>query len=217
MIEISPMTCRLCSSAEVVKLDFVLGPRQFFLCNTCRLIMADEGSFPGQEEEKQRYLLHKNDPGNDGYVRFLSQLTDSLQALLGFHHTCLDYGCGPVPVLAGMLENMGINCRLYDPYFFPEMPEGTFDLVVSTECFEHFFYPASDITKVLSKVKNNGMLGTMTELWDSIDKFGNWHYIRDKTHVSFFHMDTMEWISENFGLNLIYTDRKRVVIWQKPG
>lgn len=198
-------------------LDATFGKRKFFLCGDCCLIMADAGSFPSPQEEKERYLQHHNSPQNEGYIKFLSQLTGPLEQLLADQKTCLDYGCGPSPVLAGMLRSKGLDCSLYDPFFFPDMPDGKFDFVVSTECPEHFFDPAADFGVMADKIKDCGYLAIMTETWETVEKFSSWHYIRDKTHVAFYHIRTMEWISAHYRLTPVYSDGKRVFIWQKPG
>lgn len=206
--------CRLCLDKKLEKIDASFKGRSYYHCNDCDLIMADKASLPDPETEKSRYLLHQNEATDVGYVRFLSQLLEPLSAYICQGSSCLDYGCGPNPVLATMLREGGHHCELYDPYFYPLFPAGKFDVIVATECFEHFHQPLMDIEKVISKLASGGILAVMTDTWTDFTTFANWHYIRDVTHVSFYHLKTMALISEHFGLKPLYSDNKRVFIWQ---
>ncbi len=64
-------------------------------------------------------------------------------------------------------------------------------------------------------LRQEGILALMTDTWQSIEKFGTWHYIRDFTHVCFYNILTMSWLAEKYGMSLIYTDSRRVFIFQK--
>jgi SAM-dependent methyltransferase len=207
--------CPLCVSNDTEVLPFMFKSRTFCHCNVCRLIFVNKDHLPDLNEEKQRYLKHTNTPDNEGYVRFLSQIIDPLKRLVQPNAAGLDFGCGPMPVLADILRNEGYNCDIYDPFFFPEQPKRTYDFISATECFEHFHRPAMDIGYILTLLKQDGILAIMTDTWQTTASFKDWHYVRDFTHVSFYHNFTMAWIGEQYGLKLVFTDEKRVYVFRK--
>jgi len=129
-------------------------------------------------------------------------------------NSVLDYGCGPEPVLSELLKREGLNCDVFDPHFFPELPEGKFDLVVSTEVFEHFRDIEPELSRIRKSLSPDGFLAVMTAFHDAVESFGKWWYITDPTHICFFSMQTFEWIAEKFGFRIIYTNRKNFVILQ---
>ena len=64
-------------------------------------------------------------------------------------------------------------------------------------------------------LKPGGLLALMTSRWSNAEKFMHWHYNRDPTHVIFMHKKTTLFIEENFGLDSIFRDKKRVIIFRK--
>lgn len=206
--------CPLCNH-QVRKLSFTFKDRIFYHCSQCQLISVSENNLPTAEVEKSRYLLHQNDSQNEGYLHFLEQLWGPLQSFLQHGDVGLDYGCGPDPVLANLIITAGHYCDIYDPFFFPVLQDKQYDFITATECFEHFHYPSADINIICKHLKPQGILGIMTNTWCHLDTFPRWHYIRDLTHVSFYHNKTIDWIAKTYQLKLLYTDDQRVFILQK--
>lgn len=128
----------------------------------------------------------------------------------------LDYGCGPSPVLAELLKREGFSCDVYDPFFFPVIPEGSYDLVISTEVFEHLRDISAELHRIRKLIKPGGYLAVMTSLHDDVNDFENWWYKNDPTHVCFFGMHTFEWFAKEFAFEIIYGDNKNFVILKNP-
>jgi len=55
----------------------------------------------------------------------------------------------------------------------------------------------------------------MTELWDKKENLNQWYYLRDITHVSFYHHKTLKYLAQTYNLEIIYMDDERVVVFQK--
>ena len=111
--------CPVCEQAELQ--DFQAIKQQHYLrCPRCQCtVMAPECRL-NAEQEKAIYQHHDNNPDDPGYRRFLAKLADPLLARLPGGAHGLDFGCGPGPVLAGMLEQAGMTLALYDPFFHPQ-------------------------------------------------------------------------------------------------
>lgn len=140
------------------------------------------------EVEKKRYETHQNRIEDEGYRNFLKpiwrELADPAQPSLRI----LDYGCGPNPVLAQILEGHGHHVQVYDPFFAPQQPQGKFDLIVCTEAIEHFYKPRKEIENMealLDQKSSVGKIWVMTQIFEK-PKFSRWWYVRDFTHVCFF-------------------------------
>ncbi len=207
--------CKLCKSTDVQSISPPKDNRTYFLCNHCKLIFVSPEFFPSRIAEINRYLEHENAINNQGYVDFLNRVIQPAVTYLTHDMTCLDYGCGHTPVLSELLRQQGFTCYNYDPLFGFEHPFNQYDLIFATESFEHFFDPAKELNTLCRLLKPKGYLAIMTEQWESIDRFNAWYYKRDHTHVSFYHMETMEYICQSFGFEVVHKDKNRVIILKR--
>ncbi|MBC8287222.1 MAG: class I SAM-dependent methyltransferase [Nitrospinae bacterium] len=209
------MTCPLCSfSAHYLTSG---ENREYWLCSRCRAISVPASFHISPDEEVKRYLEHENSLESEGYVRMFQEKIDILQAY--DIKSALDYGCGYEPVLKTLLERQGIKADGYDPNFFPDTcREKLYDLVISTETFEHFRTPAEEISRIADRVVPGGILAIMTRFYPTADKdFADWYYKRDPTHIIFYCSQTFQWIAENTGFKLIFNNEHDFVVLKKPG
>jgi hypothetical protein len=175
--------------------------RRYFHCQLCDLVFVSRADLPGSREERERYLLHDNHPGDLGYRRFLSRMVDCLRPHLTPGAQGLDYGAGPSPVLASLLGEAGFPTLAYDPFFHPhpERLARTYDFVTCTEVAEHFHRPAEEFERLRRLIVPGGWLGVMTQRLEDRSAFRGWYYHRDPTHVCFYSLRTMDWIARRFG------------------
>jgi SAM-dependent methyltransferase len=169
-------------------------------CRSCQATFLDPVQRLPIEEEHSRYRLHRNDPADNDYRRFLSKLADPLLQRLPPQAKGLDYGCGPGPALACMLREAGHHVRLFDPLFFPDLEplEDHYDFITCTETIEHFHQPAEEFARFDQMLRPGGWLALMTCFQTDDDRFENWHYRRDPTHVVFFREATLRHIARRF-------------------
>ncbi|PKP02759.1 MAG: class I SAM-dependent methyltransferase [Bacteroidetes bacterium HGW-Bacteroidetes-9] len=208
--------CPLCTKPLGFK--EVQGPdaRIYNHCEKCYLIFTATRFQPTKKEEEKRYLQHNNGIQHNGHVTFLNKAIKPALEYLKPGMKGLDYGCGPVPTLSRLLEQNGYTCDDYDPIFFPELDQDKqYDFIFATECFEHFFFPAKELQKIRRLLKEDGILVIMTEQWQNLEKFKTWYYAKDSTHVSFYHKRTFGFIANKSGMNTLFTDNNRVIIFQK--
>ena len=207
--------CPLCLQSCIEDDRLTFGHRQFYLCDQCHLLSVFTASLPTIQDEKERYMHHQNTEEDQGYVQFLMQVVEPLMGLSPSGSLGLDYGCGPNPVLAKVLHKAGYECDYYDPLFYPHLKNKAYDFITATECFEHFHRPGDEIKNILDHLKTGGMLAIMTKTWTTIDRLAAWYYLRDFTHVSLYHHETMHWLCEEFGLEMVYSDQLRVYVFRK--
>ena len=207
--------CPLCSGVQVRPFAEVRS-RKFFRCEVCRLTYLDPQQRLGPLEEWKRYRTHRNDPYDEGYRKFLNRLARPLLMCLGKGAKGLDYGCGPGPTLSVMFQEKGFAMDIYDPFFAPfhNVFSKSYDFITCSETAEHFFCPGAEFRRLARMLRPGGRLGVMTEMQEDDDAFVHWHYIRDPTHVSFYHIHTMEWIAREHGWNMERPE-KNVVLFQK--
>jgi SAM-dependent methyltransferase len=187
-------------------------------CPDCGLVFLEPAQRPGLAAERARYDLHKNDPGDPRYRRFLAPLFEAIRARLPAGARGLDYGCGPGSGLAAMLREAGFSVNLYDPYYAPDASvlDGRYDFIACSEVAEHFHDPRSEFRKLDGLLKPGGWLGLMTGVLRENVDFANWHYRRDPTHVCFYRPETLRWIARALGWRLDSLDGN-VVLFRKPG
>jgi len=204
--------CRNTSTSHLRKIE----DYDYFICKTCDLVFVDPNQRLAPSEEKSRYDLHENNPEDERYRSFLSQLLKPLQKKLAPKSSGLDYGAGPGPTLHLMFEEYGHSMEIYDPFYanHSSVLDKTYDFITSTETVEHFFNPSKEFDRLWSVLKPGGYLGIMTLLRPENKKISDWHYLRDETHVSFYSKQTFNWIAKQYHANLwFYGDR--VIILKK--
>ena len=148
----------------------------------------DEVHFLSQDDERAHYCTHENVIGDHNYRKFLSKLYTPLRHILSTHKIGLDYGCGPGPALCAMLEEDGYEMHKFDPFFYPNKTlfSKRFDFITCSETVEHFYDPFKEFNTFNDLLKPGGWLGIMTSFLTTDDKFENWYYRRDPTHVTFY-------------------------------
>jgi hypothetical protein len=203
------LQCPLCLK-DTVKPFFEDTTRRYIRCCSCQLIFVPERYWLSLEDEKATYDLHENSANDPGYRHFLSRLSDPLLEKLQPQQYGLDFGCGPGPTLSIVLEEHGHHVKLYDPFYAnnPSVLNTIYDFVCATEVVEHLRNPNKTFTSLFKLVKNRGWLGIMTKLVNDQNDFKNWHYIRDMTHICFYHRDTFLYLAQHFNakLNFIGND-----------
>jgi SAM-dependent methyltransferase len=207
--------CPLCKSLKTFLFE-EMENKKYFICRVCDLVFLPRKYHLSPNEEKKRYDLHENDPSDEDYRNFLSRLAKPIKEMVKLPARGLDYGSGPVPVLANMLEEESYEMKIYDPYYAKNdsIFNVNYDFICCSEVFEHFANPGDQIEKLLNILRVNGILGIMTDIRQESTKFTNWHYRRDPTHVCFYSDNTMNWISEDYDLTR-FKISKRVNIFQK--
>ncbi len=208
--------CPLCHSI-VQSIESVEGPldRPYFHCSYCDLMFVSPETHLSVKDELKRYRKHENDIEDPRYVRFLNQAVKPALAYLSPGMEGLDFGSGPGPALSQILQRKGISCGNYDPLFGPELPDGPFDFVFSTEAFEHFYDPVKEMQLINERLKPGGLLTVMTMLHKGIKHFRNWFYARDDTHVVFYSLSTFDFICRRWNFEILWNDGKRVIILRK--
>lgn len=206
------LNCKICK-ALIGKLTTLRNSRIFYHCDACGFISLDPKFLLSRDEEKARYDLHENSIDNSGYLKLLQDFVKT--AVKPYSVTSvLDYGSGPNPVLAKLLSEEHYDVDIYDPYYMPwdATKKSHYDLVVSTETFEHFQDPVKEFEFITSILKPRGYLAIMTSLACSYENFKAWRYKDDTTHIAFYSMQTFNKLAELFSMEIIYSNDKNMVV-----
>lgn len=210
------MVCPLCSSKN--SNDYAQDDkREFYRCIQCDLIFVDPKYWPEKSEEKRIYDQHQNHPADQGYRKFLSQLSDPMIERLKLGAKGLDFGCGPGPTLSVLFEERAFKMNLYDPFYFAneEVLREEYDFITCTEVFEHLQSPMKELELLLSLLKSGGLLGLMTKMTDEVRDFPSWYYKNDMTHICFYSKNTFRYLAKRFFLGLdFYGDN--TIIFSSP-
>jgi SAM-dependent methyltransferase len=201
---VSDRTCPVCRNGPAHRFIRV-GARAYWRCHTCMATFLDPGQLPDRAEERACDLHHENDPDDPRYRRFLGRLAEPLLPQLPPGSEGLDYGCGPGPALAAMLEEAGHRMTLFDPFFRPETAvlARSYDFITCTETIEHFHDPAAEFDRLSRMLRPGGWLGLMTCFQTDDGRFANWHHRRDPTHVVFYRAQTLRHVAQQRGWECI--------------
>jgi len=205
--------CILCLSKKAE--DFCSADGYDYLhCKNCGLIFVKPGQRLNPDEEKSRYDLHENDPADEQYREFLSQLYTPLSNNLKPNSFGLDFGSGPGPTLSVMFEEDGHTVNIYDPFYAPDQSlfDHHYDFITTTETAEHLFNPRKEFDLLWSCLKPGGYLGIMTKIVPSLEEFPDWHYRKDDTHVTFYSEKTFQWMANHYGATLEIFGERTVIL-----
>ncbi len=208
--------CPVCESDTTVGF-MMIAERDYWRCRRCEATFLEPSQRPDPETEKTEYDQHDNDVSDPGYRRFLARLADELVPRLGPGDRVLDFGCGPGPALVAMLREAGLAAWGYDPFYAPDdgLLEGPYEAITCTEVVEHLHDPAGTFRLLDQLLAPGGWLGVMTCFQTDDDRFANWHYRRDPTHVVFYREATLQWVAARFGWQC-EVPRKDVALMRKP-
>lgn len=213
------MICKICNTEATTKVYDEKHQNNYYFCSNCEYIFLDNSEIVGIREEKEVYDGHDNSFECEGYVdMFENFLSKAVNPFVESKGLALEFGSGPGPVLAQMLVNNGWYVKKHDKFFESDLDyqDYRYDLITSTEVFEHFDDPLKEMEKITKLLKPNGILAIMTLLRPKTEEeFLNWWYRRDKTHISFYSIKTLNYLAKQFGLKIIYTDDERLITFKK--
>lgn len=209
--------CKSCSHSTRIIID-AKSNTSYYACTFCDFISIDHRHLLSKEEEADRYRQHNNTLENDGYVGMLSEFINNYiipyQASI---KTSLDFGCGDNPVLAALLKEKGIAVDTYDKFFYRNKVyiNKKYDLITATEVLEHLKKPADTFKLLRSLLNENGILAVMTMFHPRDDGlFLDWWYRRDRTHISFYTLNTFRHLAKTFNMKLKQYDDKNSCVLQ---
>jgi SAM-dependent methyltransferase len=208
--------CPLCLGVDT-SVFFEKDARRYHACRCCDLRFVDPRDRLPREEERARYLLHRNDVHDAGYRGFVRPLYDAIRKRVPTGATGLDFGCGPASALGHMLDGAGFALSRFDPFFHPDAASlaKTYDFVAACEVLEHVFAPHRELERLHGLLRPGGWLAAMTLLWSDGVDFAGWHYRRDATHVAFYSSASFRWIAGRFGFDALEILGERVVLLRR--
>lgn len=178
--------------------------KEFYSCPNCDYLKKVE--ILSSADEKKRYDFHCCD---ENYKRYMKDIFMKLREILG-SGLSLDYGCGKIHILSDILNENGMSCMYYDLYYFPQIPDNTFDNIILIEVFEHI----SDIYQALQNLKKrlnpNGKIIIMTQ--PQPKDLEHWWYLRDETHISFVTNKTMSILANMLDMNLEFIRESSIFV-----
>ena len=212
----SPEDCPFCGS-DKSRLFFKDQFRPYYRCQRCDLIFVPRLWQLDKEQEKARYDTHENDPQEKGYRNYLRRIISPMRAALerslnGMNG--LDYGCGPGPALAMMLEEEGAGMSLYDPFYFDDTSSlfRSYDFITCTEVIEHMTQPKKELEKLFSLLNPKGVLAVMTQLVTDKTDFNTWYYRNDETHICYFSRQSFQWAAETWGIKVEFHGKDIILL-----
>ncbi|WP_024954875.1 class I SAM-dependent methyltransferase [Sulfurospirillum arcachonense] len=212
------MYCTVCNSSVDSFNDPQLD-KKFYQCPHCELIFLDKKFYVAPIAEKKQYDNHNNSFEDSGYVQmfenFLNFFWDDIKENT---KTALDFGCGPGPVLYELIKRRNVKSDCYDKFYQTQKiyENKKYDLITSTEVFEHLDNPKEVLNFLTTLLNNNGVIALMTLFHTNKQSdFLKWWYRRDPTHITFFTPKCIEIMANECGLNVIKHDNKRIIILQK--
>ena len=212
---INKIACPLCkttNSSKFYKEKF----REYLRCLSCDFVFVPKLYHLSDAEEKSRYDTHNNDPNDQRYRHFLSQLLVPLLERIQQKSNGLDFGSGPGPTLSLMLEECGHSVNLYDKFYANDISvfEKKYDFITATEVVEHLSEPMAEISRLIEMLNNQGHLAVMTQILTPQIDFSSWYYKNDPSHIGFFTKKSLSFLASYLNIE-VYFISERVVFFQK--
>lgn len=201
--------CPLCEGSSIPFFE-----QQYFRCNHCNGVFLDSSYFVSASEEKARYEEHLNDVNDENYQHFVSPITDQVIDKYPKTAAGLDFGSGNAPVITHVLNRNGFRVAQYDIFYAPDTSvlDHGYDFIAACEVVEHFHQPKKEFTLLRSLLKPGGSLFIMTNMITKPERFENWYYRRDPTHVFFYTPETFEYIRTTYGFNELIINNRLITL-----
>ncbi len=209
------MKCKICHTNTKILRDN-LTKEIYEICSHCEAISLQDKFIVTKKREKAQYENHNNSFESRGYVEMFEKFLDYFWQNLDKNATnALDFGSGPGPVLAQILKSKALHVDTYDKFYQPEelYKDKKYDLITSTEVFEHLQNPLDTLCLFKKHLKKGGLIAIMTLFHDNNEEnFWKWWYRRDPTHILFYTPKTFEVLADMCGLKILKCDDRRVVV-----
>ncbi|MBN1241427.1 MAG: methyltransferase domain-containing protein [Spirochaetales bacterium] len=215
------MRCRACAAAFPADAPWTRARGvEWFRCPVCGHVRVERGAVPDAQTAEARYRLHRNDPADSGYRRFLASFVDRAVAPFAPPPArVLDFGSGPEPALALILRERGYRAEAWDPIFAPERRAlaGRFALIAVHEVLEHVPYPYRLLSALARKLEVGGSIALRTRFPpERREDFGRWWYKEDPTHVGFFGPRAFAALAERLGARLSLVEEPDLAVLGFP-
>ena len=211
------MRCHICNEPTMMFMD-EKAQMLYYHCKECEYIVKHPSVYQDISDQKVRYDLHENEEESEGYRAYFQRFLDFILPSVQDPKSALDFGCGESSLLASMLEEKGITCDYYDPIYHPDTlnENKKYDLIVSTEVFEHLHQPKEVFESLLDRLNSGGYLAIQTEFHpNEMSAFKNWYYTQDPTHIVFFTVKTFEVLSNLCTCRVVDDNGKNMVLLRK--
>jgi 2-polyprenyl-3-methyl-5-hydroxy-6-metoxy-1,4-benzoquinol methylase len=211
------MVCHICQT-PTDPFEDQTGKTIFHYCGSCTAVFKSVEHHRPLDEQKKRYDLHENNEDDPGYRAYFQRFLDFVLPHIKEVERALDFGCGRSTLLSEMLEEHGIICQSYDPIYHPDTDytDQTFDLIVSTEVFEHLHHPKEVFVSLVSLLKEGGYLAIQTQFHpNDTEAFRSWYYHKDPTHIVFSDLRPLPYWQKKYGCELLVDNGKNMVVLRK--
>ena len=211
------VNCHICSQSTSKFVDKKTNIT-YYHCKSCEYIFKSPLGYQDFDAQKERYNLHENNDEDMHYQAYFQRFLDFTLPLVGTPKCALDFGCGRTSLLATLLEKQGVSCDYYDPIYHPyTLEQGKkYDLIVSTEVFEHLHQPKEVFADVVARLNECGYLAIQTQFHtNDLTQFKTWYYHRDTTHIVFFTSKTFEVLCRQYGCHIVEHNAKNMIVMQK--
>lgn len=210
------MPCPICASSSLTEIRCTNPDGIFYDCFDCGCLFRDPATFVDWSEEKNRYLNHENSVDDPGYVQYGKKLTDFLETYPK-DLKILDFGCGAAELIKAIVGHQH-QVSSYDPHFYPDQSVllNKYDVVIASEVAEHFTNPAQSWRQISQLLKKTSSL-LIVRTQPFLDHFDlqSWYYRRDPTHVVFYRIKTLDYISSKFDLGLMSMKDSNIFLFVK--
>ncbi len=182
----TPLSCPLCCAADAYELP--VAGKLYHRCRACELVWLDAAEHLDPAREKAVYDGHDNQVDDPRYRQFLQRAFGEVQRRLPPPASGLDFGCGPGPALIAMGREAGYQMAGYDKFYAdePELLAQQYDFITSTEVIEHIATPRAVLERLWGCLKPGGLLVLQTQRVLGDERFRQWRYRHDPTHIVFF-------------------------------
>ncbi len=209
------MKCNICDG-NITIIDDLQQNKKYDLCDNCQIIQLEEKYIIHEQKEKAQYENHNNNFQSNGYVKMFEDFLDYFW--MNLSKDCvnaLEFGSGPGPVLAKILTDKGLSVDCYDKFYQSEKVyvSKKYDIITSTEVFEHLHNPIETLKLFKNHLKKDGIIAIMTLFHNNnTDEFLKWWYRRDPTHITFYTPYSFEVLANMCGLRILKHDNKRIIV-----
>lgn len=209
------LTCPLCYTQA--NHFFQDKRRNLYHCEHCLLIFADPNSYLLPHIAQIRYQQNRH-KRKKSFQAFITSAIDEVAALSQAPISVLSFGrVMSNKKLLNQIKKQGHKLTQYEPYNTAShtLSSSQYDLICCYRVLEHFHKPRVETQRLATLMKPGGWLAICSPLLTQVDNFSQWHHKNNVTHVSFYQIETIEFLAKQLGFKLLLATND-LILMQKP-
>ncbi|MBE8168062.1 MAG: class I SAM-dependent methyltransferase [Shewanella sp.] len=187
--------------------------RSYFSCAECGFICSDPNTHLPQHVFQQRFKTDKIQQQHK-HTQFIATIIAEFQKEQSQCLRILNYGQPLKIEFASKIAALGHQFFQFNPFVEVDTSalKQQYDVIINYRVVEHFTSPKRDWLLQSRLLKSGGWMIIETQLLHDLDSFCTWRFINDSTRVSFYQIQTLNYLADLCELSEVFNNGTLILL-----